>query len=373
VKRCWPKLFLLFWIVSRFAFAAGEAPNRTEDEGAIIRKKVKEAIGCIGNSEKVTSDVSQTDLPEEAVPWIVKAVADESQGQLQDAISDYKEVLHLDAHDVLCWFSLASLFEKTEQYQEALDAYSKILEFEPSNFEARFQRGYLYQRQGAYDKAMADVSDVIRWHADCASAYSLRGQLYNLIGDYDKAIADAGRAIQMNPRDLDAHLTRGFAHLRVKNYDRAVQDLTEGLKLTPSDGYALGHRAFAFTKLGKYKEAVADLVEASELEGKAGIFEAPAADVLNSLAWLLATCPDSAVRNGEKATEYVSRALQHDPNRWQTWDTRAAVFAENGDFGNAVQWQERCLERKDLSEVERGRLKERLALYRAEKPYRELK
>jgi tetratricopeptide (TPR) repeat protein len=135
----------------------------------------------------------------------------------------------------------------------------------------------------------------------------------------------------------------------------------------------LGHRAAAFTKLGKYKEAVADLVEASELEGKAGIFEAPAADVLNSLAWLLATCPDSAVRNGEKATEYVSRALQHDPNRWQIWDTRAAVFAENGDFGNAVQWQERCLERKDLSEADRARLEERLALYRAEKPCRQLK
>jgi len=32
------------------------------------------------------------------------------------------------------------------------------------------------------------------------------------------------------------------------------------------------------------------------------------------LAWLLATCPDSAVRNGGKATDYVTQALQLNPN-----------------------------------------------------------
>jgi tetratricopeptide (TPR) repeat protein len=371
VKRTWFKLFLFCWIASRFAFAGEEAPNRTEDEGTDVIKKAEEAMGCIGNSAKLTDGVSQAVVPDEAVPWMLKAVDDENAGRLQEAILDCKEVVRLMPQESLSWFSLARLFEQTGQYQEALDAYSKILEFAPGDFAARFQRGYLYQRQGIYDKAMADVSEVIRWHADCASAYSLRAQLYNRMGDYDEAIADADRAIQMKSGDLDAYLTRGFAHLQIKNYDRAVQDLTEGLKLTPNDGYALSHRAAAFTKLGKYKEALADLEQASELEGKAGIFEAPAVDVLNSMAWLLATCPDSAVRNGEKATKYVTRALKLDPNQWRLWDTRAAVFAENGDFGNAVEWEERCLEQKDLSEAEQGRVKERLALYRAEKPFRE--
>jgi tetratricopeptide (TPR) repeat protein len=371
VKRTWLKLFVLFGIVSRFAFAGEEAPNEMEDQMAIIRKKIEDSNGCIGNNEKATSYLSETAVPDEAVPWLMEEVADENEGHFQDAISDCKEVLNLDPQNVLLWLSLARLLEKTEQYQEALDAYSKILEFEPGNFAALLQRGHLYQRQGAYDKAMADLSDGIRWYPDCASTYSLRALLYSRRGDYDKAIADADRAIQMNPRDLDAHLVRGFANLEVKNYDRAVQDLTEGLKLTPNDGLAWYHRAAAFLNLGKYKEALADLVQASELDGKAGGFAAPAVDVLNSLAWLLATCPDSTIRNGEKATEYVSRALKLDPNQWQLWDTRAAAFAENGDFGNAVQWEERCLERKDLSEAQRGRVKERLVLYRAKKPYRE--
>ena len=172
MKRCWPKIFLLFWIVSRFAFAAEERPDQTSQDGPITRGKFEQAVGCLGDSVKSTADRFFEDASSDeasVLPWIAQAAADESQGQLQDAISDYKEAVHLDWHNALCWLNLARLFDKTEQYEEAVDAYSKVLEFEPGNFEARFQRGYLYQRQGAYDKATADVSDVIRWHPNCAA------------------------------------------------------------------------------------------------------------------------------------------------------------------------------------------------------------
>ena len=91
----------------------------------------------------------------------------------------------------------------------------------------------------------------------------------------------------------------------------------------------------------------------------------------NSLAWLLATCPDSTVRDGRKAAGYINQALELEPDRWTIWDTRAAVSAENGDFKDAITWEERCLNRKDLSTEERHRATKRLELYRAGKPYRE--
>src|SRR5437899_11071343 len=95
------------------------------------------------------------------------------------------------------------------------------------------------------------------------------------------------------------------------------------------------------------------------------------ARIFTSVACLLVTCPDPTVRDGAQATEYIDRALQLAPDQWQSWDTRAAVFAENGDFENAVSWEERCLQRNDLSDEQRRRASERLALYRAGKPYRE--
>ena len=144
----------------------------------------------------------------------------------------------------------------------------------------------------------------------------------------------------------------------------AIDDLTEEIKLDPNHDDAWRCRGFALRKQGKYAEARADLLQACKLNPKS-------AEIFNSLAWLLSTCPDSAVRDGIKAKEYINQALQLDPDRWNFWGTRAAVSAENGAFDDAISWQERCLERKDLSEEERRGATERLALYRAGKPYRE--
>jgi tetratricopeptide (TPR) repeat protein len=259
---------------------------------------------------------------------------------------------------------LANLFKEIQQYDKAAAAISKVLDAEPSSLQARILRANLYQRMGAADKAIAEASEAVRLHPESAEAYSARASLYNLAEDYDKAIADADHAIRINPRDLDAYLQRGFAYVRRENYNRAIQDFSEAVKLNPGDAQPRQNRGFASARQGKYKEAAADLVQASRLDPKSP-------DVLNSLAWLLATCPDSTVRDGGKAVEYINQALQLDPNRWNIWDTRAAVSAENGDFKDAVSWEERCLERKDLSEIERRRVTERLALYRVGKPYRE--
>jgi Flp pilus assembly protein TadD len=256
----------------------------------------------------------------------------------------------------------------TQQYEKTIAALSSTLELQPSNWQARFLRGYVYDRLGAHDKAMADATEIIRQYPKRAEGYSLRAGIYNQKSSYRNAIADANRAIQIDPHNIaactDAYLALGFAYLRLKNYHQAVLDLTAGLKLDPKDRNGLLHRAGAFVYLGKYKEAMADLQRADELDPKS-------TETLNHLAWMLATCPDSTVRNGTKATEYVIRLLRLAPDQWKFWDTRAAVFAENGDFGNALQWEKRCLERKDLSDAERARVNERLALYRAGKPCRE--
>lgn len=268
------------------------------------------------------------------VPWIARAEHHEKTGQLQEAISDYKEIIRLDPYTVLWSASLARLFEETREYDKAIGIWSNVLEFEPTNLSARFMRARLYALVGAHDKAMADASELIRQHPNRAAGYTLRAGFYNDKHDYQKAIADGNRALQIEPRNIaacsDAHLVRAGAFLYLKRYNQAVADLLEAVKVDPKS-----------------------------------------TDAFNSLAWLLATCPDSTVRNGTKATEYISRALQLDPNKWALWDTRAAVFAENGDFENAAKWEERCLQRKDLSEAERHKATERLALYRARKPYRE--
>lgn len=95
--------------------------------------------------------------------------------------------------------------------------------------------------------------------------------------------------------------------------------------------------------------------------------------VLNQTAWVLATNPDAAVRNGAEAVELAERAAGLAGGRQPAvLDTLAAAFAEVGRFREAVQITNETLAlarsqgNRRLAEA----LEERLALYQAGTPFR---
>ena len=91
------------------------------------------------------------------------------------------------------------------------------------------------------------------------------------------------------------------------------------------------------------------------------------ADTMNSLAWLLATCPDERVRDGAKAVRLSEQALRPDPNNANKLDTLAAALAAAGRFRDAVSTQEKAA--RLTTDDARPRYLERVELYRANKPY----
>jgi hypothetical protein len=67
--------------------------------------------------------------------------------------------------------------------------------------------------------------------------------------------------------------------------------------------------------------------------------------VLNSVAWVLATCPESSVRNGPQAVELAEQArrLPSGENS-AVLGTLAAAYAEAGRFPEAIATAQRALE-----------------------------
>ncbi len=90
----------------------------------------------------------------------------------------------------------------------------------------------------------------------------------------------------------------------------------------------------------------------------------------NGLAWLRATCPDGAQRDGKEAISLATKACELTEYK-QGWilDTLAAAYAENGEFDKAVRWQKQAvlLAEDKLKE----KLRERLLLFESGRPYRE--
>lgn len=90
----------------------------------------------------------------------------------------------------------------------------------------------------------------------------------------------------------------------------------------------------------------------------------------NSLAWLLATCPDAQVRDGRRAVELARQVCES--TAWENpsyLDTLAAAYAECGDFTEAVKWSTKAVELS--SDAERQPLEETLRILKNGQPIRE--
>lgn len=93
---------------------------------------------------------------------------------------------------------------------------------------------------------------------------------------------------------------------------------------------------------------------------------------LKSAAWLLATDPDSDLRDFPKALAFAKKALDltggKDP---ETLDVLAAAHAAGGNFDAALHWQRLAVERgKNASPRTQEKFRERLRLYEGRDSYR---
>ena len=232
---------------------------------------------------------------------------------------------------------------------------------QPQAAKDAFTQGLIEGKTGLYQKAIGFFDEAIRLDPKFARAYYNRGVSYQQLGQNERAIKDYGEAIRLEPKFADAYASRGTAHENLKQYEEAIRDYTEATKLNPQDAASFANRASSYDKLGRYEEAIKDYNEAIRIDPGDD-------DALDSLAWLLATAKNPAVRDGKRAVELALKACEltgwREPGHI---DTLAAAYARTGDFASAVKWQMKALEDREFAKDKDAQ--ERLKLYRAGKPY----
>ena len=120
-------------------------------------------------------------------------------------------------------------------------------------------------------------------------------------------------------------------------------------------------------QMGYYSEAEAHLESALELNSDS-------AQVMNTLAWLLATCPDGNARDGQKAVELGERACELTNYKETLFiGTLAAAYAEAGRFDDAVATAQKAINNAQaMRESDLVQNNEKLMeFYRAHKAYHE--
>ena len=186
-------------------------------------------------------------------------------------------------------------------------------------------------------------------------------------GDFEGARHLYDVAIRDDPRLYLALYFRGEISMRQHRWELAVQDFNAALSKSPGFFLAAIRRGEANARLGRYELSLADYDKVLSLHPMIG----SRGRAKTARAWLRATCPNPAFRDGKKAVEDAKGACNL--CSWGDWlyiDTLAAAYAEAGDFDSAIKFEQKAISKAKNDDDTKG-AQARLALYEKHQPYRD--
>ena len=227
--------------------------------------------------------------------------------------------------------NLGRVLKKQGRIKEAIEQWGKVLEFKPNDANAHYDMALALTSIGKYDDAVfhfkAALHSVLNW----PDAHYNLGAVYYRQGKLELAVEESLKALQLRPDYLTARINLAETLLQLGQIDRAVEQYYKVLEFTP------------------------DSVE-----------------ILNKLAWILATSNDENIRNADDAVKFARKACElTDYNQPAILDTLAAAYAAAGKFTEAVETAEKAISLAEAANEKKlaSEIQERLKLYKAHQPW----
>jgi tetratricopeptide (TPR) repeat protein len=218
------------------------------------------------------------------------------------------------------------------------------------------------------EKAREEYETAVRIAPSYDAANANLGAYYANHGDFATAIKHFQDAVRVNPFMAGHRVNLGSTYMNMGKFDEAEAAFRKSIELAPErfDSYlCLGGLLY---RKGRLADA---LVVWQEMLDRAPDH----VELLNQVAWLLATHPDASIRNGKKALELAKRANELTQDQYVAiLNTLAAAYAETGDFTLAIEKANKAVKiamrinRPDLAQS----ILAKIALYEDNKPYREV-
>jgi tetratricopeptide (TPR) repeat protein len=277
----------------------------------------------------------------------------------------YKKItLTLAALLVILIMSICTHFQ-LRYWRNSLTLFQHAIDVTKDNYIAHLCIGEALYKQHRLDEAIMEYKKYLQIRPDKPDALHTLGIALGQQGKFDEAIKYLTKALQIKPDFAEAHVDLGYALALQGNLDEAFVHLAEAIRLDPNSALVHHHLGQVLVQMGKINEAITHLEEALQLKPDW-------VELMNDLAWYLATYNDDKIRNPTKAIRLAKRACELTNNENPgILDTLAAAYAADGRFSQAIETAEKALELCQSSEQNtlKEKIKSRLVLYKAGKPY----
>lgn len=233
---------------------------------------------------------------------------------------------------------LAGALIDNNRADEAIVQAELALKINPDNAEAENNLGVALARRGQPDAALEHFN----------RAFAVNAQLPRLEFNIANALAEKGDVAQATqhyenqlrttPDFAEAHINLANLLLHNGKFGEAAAHLKTALDLKPGSAEAHNNLAVTLSQEGQIDAAVQQWNRTLSIDPTN-------LDAHCNLAWVLASSPDSSIRNGSVALDHAERALRlSGGSEPRIWRLVAAANAELGRFDAAIDAAQHGLE-----------------------------
>jgi len=192
-----------------------------------------------------------------------------------------------------------------------------------------------FRQSGMYRDVETLWRATIARNPSSAMAHNNLGMLLVQTGKLNEAMYYLQRAVALNPGNAEAHNNLGNAWLAKGRLDQALAEFQRAAELRPNVAIYHANIGGILATKGDFRGAVARFDTALQNDAENPF-------IANNLAWLLATCADSSVRNAARSLEVAQKAVSLANDDPRLLATLSAAYAENGNFEEAISTSDKA-------------------------------
>ncbi len=267
-----------------------------------------------------------------------------NHNRLDEAIEHFQMAAKMGSRFPEPQKNLALALSRKGLTDEVIAHLQTYLNENPNDAEAHYDLGNALLKKGESQSAMAAYEKALSIQVRYPAAHYNLGIALDQNGRIDEAIAHYQQAVQEDPHYAEAYYLLGNDLLQEARVDDAIAAYEQALKSRPTYPEVENNVGLALFQKGRPSEAIAHWQNALAVQSDS-------VDSLNNLAWILATFPETWIRNGGQALALAKRANQiSGDNNPAILRTLAAAYAENRRFTEARVTAERGLQLANAQE-----------------------